>query len=379
MPLAESLKGTWDHIQGFLFPLLHEEVGPLTETHRRVVIVLEVARPETFVGEWRCGVGRPRDDRRAIARAFVAKVVFGLSTTSGLIERLAVDRTLRRLCGWERLSQVPSEATFSRAFAEFARSGLPTRVHEALIKNTHANRLVGHISRDATAIEAREKPLQEAKPAATVKRGRGRPKKGFESGRPKVTRRLERQGAMSLAQMLADLPTRCTTGAKLNAKGHMTSWIGYKLHMDVADGDIPISCLLTSASLHDSQAAIPLATLTATRASSLYDLMDSAYDAPEIWAHSLALGHVPLIAKHPRNTAGKAAMVMEGAARRRANYRLAEDVRRAGRSTAERVNSALKDTYGGRHVRVRGHAKVACHLMFGVLALTVEQILRLMV
>ena len=70
---------------------------------------------------------------------------------------------------------------------------------------------------------------------------------------------------------------------------------------------------------------------------------------------------------------------MEGAARRRANYRLAEDVRRAGRSTAERVNSALKDTYGGRHVRVRGHAKVACHLMFGVLALTVEQILRLMV
>jgi hypothetical protein len=66
--------------------------------------------------------------------------------------------------------------------------------------------------------------------------------------------------------MLADLPTRCTTGAKLNAKGHMTSWIGYKLHIDVADGDIPISCLLTSALLHDSQAAIPLATLTASRA-----------------------------------------------------------------------------------------------------------------
>ena len=37
------------------------------------------------------------------------------------------------------------------------------------------------------------------------------------------------------------------------------SWIGYKLHLDVADGDIPISGLLTSASLHDSQAAIPLA------------------------------------------------------------------------------------------------------------------------
>jgi len=30
--------------------------------------------------------------------------------------------------------------------------------------------------------------------------------------------------------------------------------------------------------LHDSQVAIPLATLTAGRVTSLYDLMDSAYD-----------------------------------------------------------------------------------------------------
>ena len=37
--------------------------------------------------------------------------------------------------------------------------------------------------------------------------------------------------------MLSDLPT---LGTKHNAKGHTTSWIGYKLHLDVADGDIPI-------------------------------------------------------------------------------------------------------------------------------------------
>ena len=62
----------------------------------------------------------------------------------------------------------------------------------------------------------------------------------------------------------------------------MESWIGYKLHLDAIDGGIPVSCLLTSASVHDSQAAIPLATLTARRVDSLYDLMDSAYDAPVI-------------------------------------------------------------------------------------------------
>jgi hypothetical protein len=42
-----------------------------------------------------------------------------------------------------------------------------------------------------------------------------------------------------------------------NAKGSHDELDWYKLHLDVADGDIPISWLLTSAPLHDSQAAIP--------------------------------------------------------------------------------------------------------------------------
>jgi hypothetical protein len=113
------------------------------------------------------------------------------------------------------------------------------------------------------------------------KRKRGRPCKG-EVVVAKEPRRLQRQAGMSLPEMLADLPTACTVGSKRNAKGHVENWIGYKLHIDVADGDIPVSCLLTSASLHDSQAAIPLASITAGRLTNLYDLMDSAYDAPEI-------------------------------------------------------------------------------------------------
>ena len=48
------------------------------------------------------------------------------------------------------------------------------------------------------------------------------------------------------------------------------------------------------------------------------------------------------------------------------------------RSTVERVNGRLKDEFGARHLRVRGHAKVLCHLMFGILALTVDQLLRML-
>ena len=47
------------------------------------------------------------------------------------------------------------------------------------------------------------------------------------------------------------------------------------------------------------------------------------------------------------------------------------------RTTVERVNGRLKEEFGGRHVRVRGPGKVMCHLMFGILALTVEQLMRL--
>ena len=78
---------------------------------------------------------------------------------------------------------------------------------------------------------------------------------------------------------------------KKDSKGYKSTWVGYKLHIDVADGQIPISCLLTSASLHDSQAAIPLATLSAERTTNLYDLMDAAYDAEPIRRHSRSLGH----------------------------------------------------------------------------------------
>ena len=77
-------------------------------------------------------------------------------------------------------------------------------------------------------------------------------------------------------------------------------WNGYKLHLDTIDGGIPVSAIVTSASVHDSQVAIPLATLTAGNIVNLYDLMDAAYDVSGIIAHSKDLGHLPLIDQNPR-------------------------------------------------------------------------------
>jgi len=366
----EHLPQIWARIQDTLFPELAEVLDPLTEKQQKLVAILEIIRIEEFVPVPVCGLpGRPLKDRQALGRAFVAKAIYNLGTTRALIEQLESSPNLRRICGWEKGKDIPSEAVFSRAFAQFAETELPQRVHAVLIGRYEKPRIVGHISRDGTAIEAREKPASKPKKkkADKPKRKRGRPKKG-EKRPPKEPTRLERQAAgMTLEEMVDELPKVCDVGCKKNSKGQTEKWIGYGFHVDWADGGIPISCVLTSASLHDSQVAIPLAETSNERLdTSLYDLMDAAYDAMEIRNHSLGMGHVPLIDPNPRRGEKK-------------EVDPAEKLRYNERSTAERGFGRLKDEFGGRMVRVRGHAKVMAHLMFGILALTADQLLRLVV
>src|SRR5664280_1757201 len=189
-----------------------------------------------FVPSSRGWIGRPSKDRLAIASAFVAKAVYGFALTRQLLDALASDTQLRRICGWNEPWQVPHESTFSRAFDEFARMELPQFVHETLIRETQKDRLIGHIARDSTAIEARERypetPAQvaAAKPAAKP-RGRAGRKKGTSGAharypggkrpnKPKPATRLERQRSMTLPEMLADLPKDCDLGGKKDSHGN---------------------------------------------------------------------------------------------------------------------------------------------------------------
>jgi hypothetical protein len=356
--------GTFSQLlQGQLFPVLAEELGPMGDRHQAFVRALSLLQLDGFVARRR-GRGRPAHDRACVARAFLAKAVFNIPHTRALLDRLANDPTLRRLCGWERAAEVPAEWVFSRAFSEFADTEFAQRVHAAIIQRTQSERLVGHILRDGTAIEAREKPAP--KPAqAKEPRPRRLHRKAGTAKRPEQMTRIERQasGTMTLAEMMAELPRACNVGCKPNSKGVREYWTGYKLHLDVADGQIPISCVLTSASLNDNQVAIPLAVLTAQRVTSCYDLMDAGYDSEVIRSHSRGLGHVPIIPYQKHGT-----VQQELAPHEKARYR--------ERTTAERVYSRLKDEFGGRWVRVRGWAKVMTHLMFGILALTADQIQR---
>jgi hypothetical protein len=170
-------------------------------------------------------------------------------------------------------ADVPSESTFSRALAEFAEIGLGEKVHQTLVAQWVTPELVGHISRDATAIKGREKPVAKPRPEKAAPRKRGRLRRG-EVRTPKAATRLERQCRQSAAEALAELPAHCDVGTQKNCQGYKETWRGFKWHADVSDCCLPISVALTAASLHDSQVAIPLMKLTSERIDYLYDLKD---------------------------------------------------------------------------------------------------------
>lgn len=78
--LRNTLSQRWLTIQGSLFPWLSEELGPLTEKQQALVTILELVRIEELIISSRGFSGRPPKDRTAIARAFVAKVVYNQPT-----------------------------------------------------------------------------------------------------------------------------------------------------------------------------------------------------------------------------------------------------------------------------------------------------------
>jgi hypothetical protein len=350
-----------------LFPHLNQCLPtPLTEQEERLVAILEIVQVERYlpknIPNYRYP-GRKPLDRQGLARAFVAKAYYRVATTSDLRRALLSAVNLRRVCGFVTAEDVPSDATFSRAFSEFAAGSLGSRVHDALVEKYLSQDLVGHISRDSTAIIGREKPAKKAVKEPRKPRKRGRPAKGEERKSP-VERRLDRQVKQSAEEAISELPVVCDRGTKKNAQGYKMSWNGYKLHLDTNDIGLPISALVTSASLHDSQAAIPLIKRTSEKVTYLYDLMDAAYDAKRIDEVSRSYGHVPLIDKNGR---GKEALPM--APHEEERYKI--------RSSAERTNSRLKEDFGANNVMVKGHAKVSLHLMFGVITLFSDQLLRL--
>lgn len=133
MKLKDKISWLMGRVQKSLFPHLNECLDtPLTEQEERLVSILEIVQVEKYVcncatSPWR---GRKPLERQSLARAFMAKILYRLPTTRDLIRALQATNNLTRICGFTNKTNLPSESTFSRAFAEFAASGLGIQVHD---------------------------------------------------------------------------------------------------------------------------------------------------------------------------------------------------------------------------------------------------------
>ena len=116
------------------------------------------------------------------------------------------------------------EATFSRAFAEFAEAALPQHTHDALIKKALNDVVIPHKSTDSTAIEAREKPQIKTEQAVLNKKSR--PKKGEK--RPKREPiRLEMQSTMTLPLKIFWYLRESNLSRGVLAYSRCFRWFGY--------------------------------------------------------------------------------------------------------------------------------------------------------
>jgi hypothetical protein len=170
MDVISGIGGLWNSIQRWLIPSIEDEIGKLDGRQKEFVAVCEMCEPEKFMAkyEW-TGNGCPPSSRLSLFKAFVAKALWNFPTTSALLDAMRRGSSLRRLCGWETLAEIPSEATFSRAFAQFAKDKLPQIIHEAMIKKRLAGKIVGHSSIDSTAVKIREKAAaKKANPEAAA-------------------------------------------------------------------------------------------------------------------------------------------------------------------------------------------------------------------
>jgi len=379
-----SLSKMWHKIlnmENTLFPAMKEtlRVEELSSKESKLIRILDFAEIEKNITV--VSITNTKKDREQIARAFVAKSVYNFQTTRDLIDRLRIDRTLRIICGWRYKSDIPSEATFSRAFGELSDLEIAQKTQEKFVSEYLSEKTFFYNATDATKIPLRQKAVKIEKAKDKPKK-RGRPKKGETREPIKPTILKQQKEMQTVEEMLSLVSTDCGVGVKQNSKGNREVWVGGKLHISAVDGDIPIAAFYSGANIHDSSVALPLIQETSKRINYLYDLQDAGYDADIIREYSSKLGHRPIIDINPKNSKvlkEKIELIKhEKEIFEALSQHLNLDTEHYNqRSMVERVNKYLKDDFGCDKIYYQGAKKVASVLAFGILSICIHQSLKL--
>lgn len=262
----------------------------------RLTLVLTTIDAERLLRALGAGgtAGRTGYPARVLWSALIAGVVYRLPSVAELRRHLLTNPYLRYVCGIFSAGGVPSEATFSRFFADLVKhESLLDECIDDLVRRfrVFAPHFGEDVVADSTDIHAfsRYKKDGSSDPDATWSA------KGSKEASAKSRKKSEAP----------------TSAAKGEAKGDKKKakdkywWFGYKLHLLVdAKYEIPIAAIVTTAKVNDTTQLKPL---LEKRDALLPDtplklcIADTGYDSKSNILAVTARGGIPIIPLNPGN------------------------------------------------------------------------------
>lgn len=254
----------------------------------------------------------------AMIYALVVRIVERIPTIKDLVKRLRHDFIFHLDCGFLFSDRIPSEASFSRFTKKLSESNALENVQETLLLQAIQEGFLTDdvVSIDATHFESRDQATpQEKKPKAEPKKRGRKPKVEQEAFQKEKEERenqkniyektIEDQLDVSLETLRTEIPLRPNWGIKKNSEGKNTFWFGFKAHLAVGTkSQYILQSLMSSASLNDGKAAIPLLKGIQERLSSLkiqYGTLDAGYDYEAIYTQLHRMKAKAIIAYNKRN------------------------------------------------------------------------------
>ncbi len=116
----------WNTIQAYLIPGLEDDIGELSEELKKFMGICELLIDEKMFAKYRwCGNGRPPSSRISLFKAYILKAMCNYPYTKTLIAAARESPTVRRLCGWESVADIPLCAFLSSASMHDSQAMIP--------------------------------------------------------------------------------------------------------------------------------------------------------------------------------------------------------------------------------------------------------------
>lgn len=237
---------------------------------------------------------------RAMVYSLIVRIVERIPTIKDLIKRLQHDILFRINCGFMLSEAIPSASSYSRLVRKISQSQALEEIQEQLIQQAIAEGFITDdtLAIDATHIEARDQAPSKGEKEKSEPKKRGRkPKAEREAWLKQKQEEYEKKSIFEkdIAAQLREpfhllrdqMPLDPQWGVKKNSDGKNVFWYGYKGHLAVGtQSQYILGALLSSGSLNDGKAAIPLLKGLALQHpdfSFKYATMDAGYDYEPIY------------------------------------------------------------------------------------------------